>query len=77
MGVGLTTNSNTTLKIKNCFVKDGSLNIVALKEDIEIYNSSKNYSSARLNSKFDFKYGRIDVKQNSHLQKEHGQLFGP
>ena len=38
------------------------LNIVALKEDIEMYNSSKNYSSARLNSKFDFKYGRIDVK---------------
>ena len=51
-----------TENIKNCFVKDGYLNIVAIKEEIEIYGSSKSYSSARLNSKFDFKYGRIDVK---------------
>ena len=51
-----------TKNIKNCFVKDGSLNIVAVKEEIEMYGSLKNYSSARLNSKFDFKYGRIDVK---------------
>ena len=51
-----------TENIKNCFVRDGMLNIVAIKEEIEMYNSSKNYSSARLNSKFDFKYGRIDVR---------------
>ena len=51
-----------TENIKNCFVKNGVLNIVAIKEKIEMYNSSKNYSSARLNSKFDFKYGRVDVK---------------
>lgn len=59
-----------TEDIKNCFVKDGFLNIVALKEDIEMYNSSKNYSSARLNSKFDFKYGRIDV--NAKLPSSKG-----
>ena len=51
-----------TENIKNCFVKDGYLNIVAIKEEVEMYDSSKSYSSARLNSKFDFKYGRIDVK---------------
>tara|TARA_B100000676_G_C17815343_1_gene699684 strand:- start:31 stop:855 length:825 start_codon:yes stop_codon:yes gene_type:complete len=51
-----------TENIKNCFAREGMLNIVAIKEEIEMYNSSKNYSSARLNSKFDFKYGRIDVR---------------
>ena len=51
-----------TENIKNSYVKDGLLNIVAVKEEIEMYNSIKNFSSARLNSKFDFKYGRINVK---------------
>ena len=51
-----------TENIKNSYVKDGLLNIVAVKEEIEMYNSFKNFSSARLNSKFDFRYGRIDVK---------------
>ena len=35
-----------------------------------------NLYSARLNSKFNIKYGRIDVVQNSQVQKVHGQLFG-
>tara|TARA_Y100001935_G_C17299212_1_gene508079 strand:+ start:48 stop:872 length:825 start_codon:yes stop_codon:yes gene_type:complete len=58
-----------TNNLENCFVKNGILHIVAIKEKIEIHNSVKNYSSARLNSKFDFKYGRIDVKAKLPLSK--------
>ena len=58
-----------TDNLENCFVKNGILHIVAIKEKIEINNSVKNYSSARLNSKFDFKYGRIDVKAKLPLSK--------
>ncbi len=58
-----------TNNLENCFVKNGILHIVAIKEKIEIHKSVKNYSSARLNSKFDFKYGRIDVKAKLPLSK--------
>lgn len=51
------TNSNT-----NSYVSDGYLHIVAKKET-KVQNSvSLDYTSARLNSKFSFTYGRIDVK---------------
>ncbi len=46
----------------NSYVSDGSLNIVAIKENYTYENSSKGYTSARLNSKFGFKYGRVDVR---------------
>ena len=51
------TNSN-----KNSIVSDGTLKIIAIKENYTVDNSTKNYTSARLNSKFGFKYGRVDVK---------------
>ena len=51
-----------TNNIKNSFVSDGTMKIVAIKENYTVDNSTKNYTSARLNSKFGFKYGRVDVK---------------
>ena len=47
---------------KNSFVSDGTMKIVAIKENHTVNNSTKNYTSARLNSKFGFKYGRVDVR---------------
>ena len=51
-----------TNNIKNSFVSDGTMKIVAIKENYTLDNSTKNYTSARLNSKFGFKYGRVDVR---------------
>jgi len=42
---------------KNAWVKDGVLNITAIREDF----GGKEYSSARLMSKADWKYGKIEV----------------
>ncbi|MGL1886144.1 MAG: glycoside hydrolase family 16 protein [Reichenbachiella sp.] len=50
-----------TNSITNSFAADGSLNIVAKKESFTDQGFTKEYTSARLNSKFAFKYGRIDV----------------
>jgi beta-glucanase (GH16 family) len=47
---------------KNSFVDAGSLNIVAIKENFTDQGVTKGYTSARLNSKFAFKYGRIDIR---------------
>jgi beta-glucanase (GH16 family) len=48
----------------NSFVENGSLNITAIKLDapVTINNLDLNYTSARLNSKFAFTYGRVDVR---------------
>lgn len=46
----------------NSFVAAGSLNIVAKKENYTNQGVTKQYTSARLNSKFAFKYGRVDVR---------------
>lgn len=51
-----------TDKIDNSYVSDGSLKIVLKKERYTFENSTKDYTSARLNSKFAFTYGRIDVR---------------
>ena len=51
-----------TDRIENSYVNNGTLKIKAKKEQYEFDNSSKSYTSARLNSKFSFKYGRIDVR---------------
>lgn len=48
--------------ITNSFANNGELNIVAKKEVFTDQGFTKNYTSARLNSKFAFKYGRIDVR---------------
>ncbi|MBW8361587.1 MAG: family 16 glycosylhydrolase [Kaistella sp.] len=48
--------------ISNSFTNNGDLNIVAKKETFTDQSVTKNYTSARLNSKFAFKYGRVDVR---------------
>jgi len=51
-----------TDEITNSFVNGGFLNIVAKKEPYTSQGYTKQYTSARLNSKFAFKYGRVDVR---------------
>ena len=51
-----------TNRLESVFVQDGSLHIVAKKELFNDQGQIKNYTSARLNSKFAFTYGRIEVK---------------
>ena len=51
------TNSQT-----NSFQSNGSLNLVAKKETFTDQGVTKQYTSARLNSKFAFKYGRVEVR---------------
>ncbi|WP_051605349.1 family 16 glycosylhydrolase [Sediminibacter sp. Hel_I_10] len=51
-----------TDRIENSFVQNGFLNITAIAEPFTDQGVSKQYTSARLNSKFAFTYGRVDVK---------------
>lgn len=51
-----------TNRIENSYVKDGFLNIVAKKEIFDDQGEIKEYTSARLNSKFAFTYGRVEVR---------------
>ena len=51
-----------TTRRDNSFVSDGTLRIVAKKELYVYEGVNRAYTSARLNSKFDIRYGRIDVR---------------
>lgn len=51
-----------TNRIENSFEENGNLNIVAIKESFTDQGETKEYTSARLNSKFAFTYGRVDVR---------------
>lgn len=51
-----------TNRIENSYVENGFLNIVAINEDFTDQGETKSYTSARLNSKFAFTYGRVDVR---------------
>lgn len=46
----------------NSYVKDGFLNLVAKKEEYQNQGEIKQYTSARLNSKFAFTYGKVEVR---------------
>lgn len=59
------TNSTT-----NSYVDNGNLNIVAKKETKTQNGVSRNYTSARLNSKFAFTYGKVEVR--AKLPKDNG-----
>jgi beta-glucanase (GH16 family) len=48
--------------ITNSFVSDGKLTIKAIKEPYTNEGVTKQYTSARLNSKFAFTYGRVDIR---------------
>lgn len=51
-----------TDQLTNSFVNGGFVNIVAKKEPYTSQGITKQYTSARLNSKFSFLYGRVDVR---------------
>lgn len=51
-----------TNRIENSYVKDGHLHIAAIKEVFTDQGYTKNYTSARLNSKYAFTYGKVQVR---------------
>ena len=51
-----------TKRRDNSYVSEGTLKIIAKREYYAYEGLDKSYTSARLNSKFDIKYGRIDVR---------------
>jgi len=51
-----------TNREENSFQENGYLNLVAKKEVFNDQGEIKQYTSARLNSKFAFTYGRVEVK---------------
>jgi len=51
-----------TNEVTNSFVENGVLKIVAKKEAYTTQGYTKQYTSARLNSKFAFTYGRVDIR---------------
>jgi beta-glucanase (GH16 family) len=51
-----------TNRIDNSFVDNGNLNIVAKRESFSQDGITLDFTSARLNSKFAYTYGRVDVR---------------
>lgn len=51
-----------TNRVDNSIVDNGILKVIAKKEVFTDQNHTKQYTSARLNSKFAFKYGKIEVR---------------
>lgn len=51
-----------TNREENAYLKDGYLHVVAKKEEFEDQGVTKQYTSARLNSKFAFTYGKVEVR---------------
>jgi beta-glucanase (GH16 family) len=51
-----------TDRAENSYVSDGTLKIKALKEQYTYNGSTKAYTSARLNAKIAFTYGKIEVR---------------
>ena len=51
-----------TDRIDNTYVNDGILNILGKKETYTDQGQTKQYTSARLNSKFTFIYGKVEVR---------------
>jgi beta-glucanase (GH16 family) len=51
-----------TNRLDNSYVENGFLNIVAKRETYTDQGATKQFTSARLNSKYAFTYGRVDVR---------------
>ena len=51
-----------TNRLDNSYVSDGTLKIVAKKETYTDQGQTKEYTSARLNSKYAFTYGKVEIK---------------
>jgi beta-glucanase (GH16 family) len=64
LGTGWANNEQQhyTERLDNSYVSDGTLKIVCKRETYTYEGISKIFTSARLNSKFDIQYGRIDVR---------------
>lgn len=59
-----------TNRLDNAYVSEGTLKIVAKKEEFTAQGTTKEYTSARLNSLFSFTYGRVEVR--AKLPSGHG-----
>ena len=51
-----------TNRVDNSYVSNGTLKVVAKREAYTNNGTTKQFTSARLNSKFAFKYGRVEVR---------------
>lgn len=51
-----------TNRLENSYLAEGYLHLVAKKESFSDQGHTKSYTSARLNSKFAFTYGRVEVR---------------
>lgn len=51
-----------TSRLDNAVVSEGTLKIVAKREDYTYAGINKGFTSARLNAKFDFTYGKVEVR---------------
>ncbi len=51
-----------TDRVENSFISDGILNVTAIDETFTDQGVTKQYTSARLNSKFAFTYGKVEVR---------------
>lgn len=51
-----------TDRLDNSIVENGIMRIVAKKENYTNQGFTKNYTSARLNSKFAFQYGKVEIR---------------
>jgi beta-glucanase (GH16 family) len=61
-GSGWFNNEQQHYTDRNTYVSDGTLKIVAKKEEFTQQGITKQYTSARLNSKYAFTYGRVEVR---------------
>jgi beta-glucanase (GH16 family) len=61
-----------TNRIDNSYVSNGTLKVVAKREAYTNHGTTKQFTSARLNSKFSFKYGRVEVR--AKLSEGNGTL---
>lgn len=57
-----------TDRLDNAFVSDGTLKIVARRERFTTHGSTRDFTSARMNSRFTFVYGRVEVRARLPVQ---------
>jgi len=51
-----------TNRLENTYLDDGKLHLVAKREQFTDQGHTKSFTSARLNSKYAFQYGRVEVR---------------
>jgi beta-glucanase (GH16 family) len=63
-----------TNQLTNSSVNSGLLRIISKREPFTDQGYTKQYTSARLNSKFAFLYGRVDIR--AKIPTKHGPHYG-